>query len=55
MVFFLCRKFLVMPDSAPGIDIEALLNRELLPVRPERSYKRKLKAHPAVSFLYRTF
>lgn len=55
MVFFLCRKFLVMPDSVPGIDIEALLNRELLPVQPGRSYKRKLKAHPAVSFLYRTF
>lgn len=55
MVFFLCRKFLVMPDSAPGIDIEALLNKELLPVRPGRSCKRKLKAHPAVSFLYRTF
>lgn len=51
---FLCRKFLRMPDGAFHTDIEELISKELLPVRPGRNYKRKLKPHPAVSFLYRT-
>ncbi len=54
MAIFLCRKFLRMPGGAFHTDIEGLISKELLPVRPGRSYKRNLKAHPAVSFLYRT-
>lgn len=54
MAVFLCRKFLRMPDGAFHTDIEGLISKELLPVRPGRNYKRKLKPHPAVSFLYRT-
>ena len=54
MAVFLCRKFPRMPDGAFHTDIEGLISKELLPVRPGRNYKRKLKPHPAVSFLYRT-
>lgn len=54
MAIFLCRKFLSMSDDVFHADIEELISEELLPVRPGRKYKRRLNAHPAVSFLYRT-
>ena len=54
MAIFLCRKFPRMPGGAFHADIEGLISKELLPVCPGRRYKRNLKAHSAVSFLYRT-
>ncbi len=49
---FICRYFLSMRKEAPP-DVEFLISRELLPVRPGRSDPRKVKFQSAVSFLYR--
>lgn len=48
----ICRFFLSIQKEAPP-DIEFLISRELLPVRPGRSDPRKVKFQSAVSFLYR--
>lgn len=53
MAFFLCRMFLCAPADGTPPDIEPLIAAELLPVRPDRSYRRKIRSHPAISFLYR--
>jgi len=47
----ICRYFLRNDISPP--DVERLIQRNLLPVRPGRSDPRKVKAKSAVSFLYR--
>ena len=48
----ICRFFLSIRKGAPP-DLESLISRELLPVRPGRSDPRKVKFQSAVSFLYR--
>ena len=48
----ICRFFLSIRKGAPP-DVEFLIGRELLPVRPGRSDPRKVKFQSAVSFLYR--
>ena len=48
----ICRFFLSIRKGAPP-DVESLISRELLPVRPGRSDPRKVKPQAAVSFLYR--
>ena len=48
----ICRFFLSIRKEAPP-DVEFLISRELLPVRPGRSDPRKVKPKAAVSFLYR--
>ena len=48
----ICRFFLAVRKEAPP-DVEFLISRELLPVRPGRTEPRKVKSQPAVSFLYR--
>ena len=48
----ICRFFLSLRKEAPP-DVEFLISRELLPVRPGRSDPRKVKSQSAVSFLYR--
>ena len=48
----ICRYFLSIRKEAPP-DVESLISRELLPVRPGRSDPRKVKLQSAVSFLYR--
>ena len=48
----ICRFFLSIREKAPP-DVESLISRELLPVRPGRSDPRKIKSQSAVSFLYR--
>ena len=48
----ICRYFLAIRKGVPP-DVETLIGRELLPVRPGRSYPRKVKFQSAVSFLYR--
>ena len=48
----ICRYFLAIRKGAPP-DVESLISRELLPVRPGRSDPRKVKPQAAVSFLYR--
>ena len=48
----ICRFFLSIRKGAPP-DVESLISRELLPVRPGRSDPRKVRFQSAVSFLYR--
>ena len=48
----ICRFFLSIRKRAPP-DVETLISRELLPVRPGRTDPRKVKSQAAVSFLYR--
>ena len=48
----ICRFFLSIRKEAPP-DVEFLISRELLPVRPGRSDPRKVKFQSVVSFLYR--
>lgn len=48
----ICRFFLSIRKGAPP-DVENLISRELLPVRPGRTDPRKVKPQAAVSFLYR--
>lgn len=48
----ICRFFLSIRKEAPP-DVESLIRRELLPVRPGRTDPRKVKPQAAVSFLYR--
>ena len=47
----ICRYFLRNDISPP--DVETLIQKNLLPVRPGRSDPRKVKPKSAVSFLYR--
>lgn len=49
---YICRFFLSIRKGAPP-DVESLISRELLPVRPGRTDPRKVKPQAAVSFLYR--
>ncbi len=49
---YICRYFLSLKEKAPP-DIDLLISKELLPVRPGRSDPRKVKFQSAVSFLYR--
>ena len=48
-----CRHFLRLITNAPLFDIEALIRRNVLPVRHNRGYTRKTRTRSAVSFIYR--
>lgn len=48
---YICRSFLFLKEFQG--DVEALIKKHLQPVRPGRSYARKLKYHSAVGFTYR--
>jgi hypothetical protein len=50
---YACRHFLQLRSNAPPLDIEALISKNILPIRPDRKFKRKLLNKQAVSFLYR--
>ena len=48
-----CRYFISkMAEKSPP-DVETLIKKELLPVRPDRHYLRKVRSKGAVSFIYR--
>jgi hypothetical protein len=49
----ICRHFLRLCCNAPPPDVEALIRKNILPVRPGRKDKRKIRAKSTVSFLYR--
>ncbi len=53
VAIYICRYFLsIKPDRTPP-DVENLISKELLPVRPGRHDPRKVKPQSTVSFLYR--
>lgn len=49
----ICRHFLRCLDNAPLPDIEALIRKNILPIRPNRTDQRKIRYRSAVSFIYR--
>jgi hypothetical protein len=49
----ICRQFLRLRNNAPQPDVEALIRKNILPVRPGRKDKRKIQYKSAVSFMYR--
>ena len=51
----ICRHFLRLwfRNNAPPTDVEALIRKYILPVRPGRKAKRKIRYKSAVCFLYR--
>ena len=49
----ICRHYLRLLRNAPPFDVEALIRMNILPVRPDRKDKRKIRFKAAVSFLYR--
>ena len=48
-----CRYFLRLYNNVSPPDVEALIRKNILPVRPGRADKRKSHFKTAVSFLYR--
>lgn len=54
MAILICRHFFKCKANEPPIEIEKLLQRYILPVRPGRKDHRKvIKTQPAISFVYR--
>jgi hypothetical protein len=49
----ICRQFLRAWINAPPFDVEALVRKNILPVRPDRKNKRNIQRKPTVSFIYR--
>jgi len=49
----ICRQFLRAWINAPPFDVEALIRKNVLPVRPNRTFKRRIRSKSAVSFIYR--
>jgi hypothetical protein len=49
----ICKCFLRLWNNVPPPDIEAMLRKNILPVRPGRKYERKIRTQKAVSFIYR--
>ena len=53
VVVLVCRQFLQNLYSMTSSDVCTLIQKNILPIRPNRSFKRKARAKPAVSFNYR--
>jgi len=49
----ICIRFFIGKDNMHPPDVEALIQKYILPVRPNRSDPRKVKPKSAVSFIYR--
>jgi hypothetical protein len=48
-----CRRFFKTRNNASPIDVEALIKKNMLPVRENRQAPRKIRFQTAVSFIYR--
>ena len=49
----ICRHFLRVANNVPPPNVEALIRKNILPVRPGRKDKRKIRSKTAVCFVYR--
>lgn len=49
----ICKRFLQVRNNAPPPNVEALIRKNTLPVRPNRKDKRKIRSKTAVCFVYR--
>ena len=48
-----CKRFLRLVDNVPPIEVEALIRKKTLPVRPDRAFVRNICTKKYVSFIYR--
>lgn len=48
-----CRRFLRPWGNAPPLDVEALISKNITPIKPNRIFRRRSHAKPATSFTYR--
>ena len=53
MAIYICIEFLRRKKSATQMDVIALINNYILPIRPGRNSPRHIKARTVTSFLYR--
>lgn len=53
MAFQICKHLLRIVSEYTPPDVEALISRYILPVRPNRQVRRNVRAQSAVSFIYR--
>lgn len=53
MAITICKRFLRCKENKVPPDVEALIQKELLPVRSNRKYPRKMHNKAPVSFIYR--
>ena len=53
VVVRVCKHFLRLLSNEPPPDIEAIIRKNILPIRPDRSCPRKSRLKSAVSFVYR--
>ena len=53
MAMSICRHFFKIPEIAHPPDIEALIQKHILPIRQDRTHPRKIKFRAFVSFNYR--
>jgi len=53
IAILVCRHFLRSSSNAPPSDVEAIIRKNVLPIRPGRFDIRKIQCKTAVSFLYR--
>ena len=49
----ICRRFLWSWSNAPPPDVEAVIRKHILPIRPERKFVRNIRSQSAISFFYR--
>lgn len=49
----ICRHFLQVRNNEPPPDVEALIRKNILPIRPNRKDNRKIRFRTAVCFVYR--
>lgn len=52
---FVCRKLLTTQKQKFSNDVEILIKRELLPIRTDRAYPRKVCTRSAISFIYKIY
>jgi len=48
-----CRKFIRLWNKAPPPDIEAVIRKNILPIRPDRKGNRNFRSQSVISFVYR--
>ena len=53
MAIHICKHFFKILKNKKPLNVEELIQRNILPVRPGRQAKRNIKPHSSVSFIYR--
>lgn len=53
MGFYICMEYFRHPDIHSPPELENLIARYILPIRPDRSDQRKLKPKSVIPFIYR--